>query len=201
MTDDNHMAVLRSEVKAFIVQALACFDTPSQVVAAVKTEFGIEITRQQCETHDPTKFAGQKLGKTWVDLFHAARKRFREETTDIPIANRAYRLRGLGRLAEKAEIYTDKPGKERGVCYRLLSEFFGVIGSATEVVVDGDAPDIFDAYQAAGIKVSDGKEQEVPETDPLKMKVPELKEWLTAKGIAFDPSAKKEDLQALVPAE
>ncbi len=54
-------------------------------------------------------------------------------------------------------IYTDKPGKERGVCYRLLSEFFGVIGSATEVVVDGDAPDIFDAYQAAGIKVSDGK--------------------------------------------
>ncbi|MFJ2539384.1 MULTISPECIES: DUF2280 domain-containing protein [unclassified Pseudomonas] len=97
------MAVLRSEVKAFIVQALACFDTPSQVVAAVKTEFGIEITRQQCETHDPTKFAGQKLGKTWVDLFHAARKRFREETTDIPIANRAYRLRGLGRMAEKAE--------------------------------------------------------------------------------------------------
>ncbi|MCX9150466.1 HeH/LEM domain-containing protein [Pseudomonas sp. TB1-B1] len=98
-------------------------------------------------------------------------------------------------------IYTNKPGKERGVCYRLLSEFFGVIGTATEVVVEGDAPDIFDAYQAAGIKVSDGNEQDAPETDPLKMKVPELKEWLTAKGIAFDATAKKEDLQALVPAE
>ncbi len=98
-------------------------------------------------------------------------------------------------------IYTDKPGKERGVCYRLLSEFFGVIGSATEVVVEGDAPEIFDAYQAAGVKVSDGNEQEAPETDPLKMKVPELKEWLTAKGITFDATAKKEDLQALVPAE
>ncbi len=98
-------------------------------------------------------------------------------------------------------IYTDKPGNERGVCYRLLSEFFGVIGSATEVVVDGDAPDIFDAYQAAGIKVSDGIDPEIKETDPLKMKVPELKEWLSEKGIAFDPSAKKEDLQALVPAE
>ena len=98
-------------------------------------------------------------------------------------------------------IYTDKPGKERGVCYRLLSEFFGVIGSATEVVVDGDAPDIYDAYQAAGIKVSDGNEQEAPETDPLKMKVSQLKEWLTEKGIAFDATAKKEDLQALVPAE
>jgi len=98
-------------------------------------------------------------------------------------------------------VYTDKPGKERGVCYRLLSEFFGVIGTATEVVVDGNAPEIYDAYEAAGIKVGDGKEQESAETDPLKMKVPELKDWLTAKGITFDPTAKKEDLQALVPAE
>ncbi|MGA5482731.1 HeH/LEM domain-containing protein [Pseudomonas sp. LW8] len=98
-------------------------------------------------------------------------------------------------------IYTDKPGKERGVCYRLLSEFFGVIGTATEVVIEGDAPEIYDAYEAAGIKVSDGKETENAETDPLKMKVPELKDWLTAKGIAFDPAAKKEDLQALVPAQ
>lgn len=97
------MAVLRSEVKAFIVQALACFDTPSQVVASVKTEFGIEITRQQCESHDPTKFAGRGLGGKWVELFYEARKRFREETSDIPIANRAFRLRTLGRMAEKAE--------------------------------------------------------------------------------------------------
>jgi hypothetical protein len=97
------MAALRSEVKAFIVQALACFDTPSQVVESVKKEFGIELSRQQCESHDPTKFAGRGLGAKWVALFHAARKRFREETTDIPIANRAYRLRTLGRMAEKAE--------------------------------------------------------------------------------------------------
>jgi len=97
------MAVLRSEVKAFIVQALACFDTPSQVAGSVKTEFGITITRQQVESHDPTKYAGQRLAKKWADLFHEARKRFREETADIPIANRAYRLRTLGRMAEKAE--------------------------------------------------------------------------------------------------
>lgn len=98
-------------------------------------------------------------------------------------------------------LYTDNPGRERGVCYRLLSQFFGVISTATEVVVEGDAPEIVDAYQAAGIKVSDGKEPESAETDPLKMKVPELKEWLTKKGIAFDAAALKEDLQALVPKE
>lgn len=143
-------------------------------------------------------------------------------------------------------IYTDAPGNERDVCYRLTSEFFGVISAASKVIVDGDFPHITAAYQRAGISVDDGKqptgpredgptvvefvaagykasnyppegyasrstgeeiaealkaEQEVPETDPLKMKVPELKDWLTEKGIAFEPSAKKEDLQALVPAE
>lgn len=96
-------------------------------------------------------------------------------------------------------IYTDKPGLEPGVCYRLLSEFFGVISSATEVVVEGDQPNIVEAYQKAGIKVSSSAAG--AETDPLKMTVPDLKAWLTAKGIEFDASAKKEDLQALVPKE
>ena len=97
------MAALRSEVKAFIVQALACFDTPSQVVEAVKKEFGLDVSRQVCEGHDPTKYAGRGLAQKWADLFHESRRRFREETADIPIANRAFRLRGLGRMAEKAE--------------------------------------------------------------------------------------------------
>lgn len=97
------MAALRSEVKAFIVQALACFDTPSQVAEQVKKEFGIEISRQTCESHDPTKYAGRGLAKKWADLFHDTRKRFREETAEIPIANRAYRLRALGRMAERAQ--------------------------------------------------------------------------------------------------
>lgn len=97
------MATLNNEVKAFIVQALACFDTPSQVAAAVREEFGIEVTRQKCEAHDPTKRAGKDLAKRWVVMFEDTRKRFREEVAEIPIANRAYRLRALGRMAEKAE--------------------------------------------------------------------------------------------------
>ena len=97
------MAALSSEVKAFIVQALACFDTPSQVAEAVKREFNVDVSRQQVESHDPTKRCSKTLAKRWVEMFHDARKRFREETVDIPIANRAYRLRALGRMAEKAE--------------------------------------------------------------------------------------------------
>jgi hypothetical protein len=97
------MAALNSEVKAFIVQALACFDTPAQVAASVREEFGIEVTRQQCESHDPTKRSGKDLAKRWVTLFEDTRARFREETAEIPIANRAYRLRALGRMVEKVE--------------------------------------------------------------------------------------------------
>lgn len=97
------MAALNNDVKAFIVQALACFDTPTQVVEAVQKEFSITVTRQQVETHDPTKYSGKGLAKRWVTLFEDTRQRFREETADIPIANRAYRLRALGRIAEKAE--------------------------------------------------------------------------------------------------
>ncbi|MBF8674821.1 hypothetical protein IRZ53_07405 [Pseudomonas fulva] len=98
-------------------------------------------------------------------------------------------------------IYTDKPGRERGVCYRLLSQFFGVIDGATQVVIEGDAPEIVEAYEAAGIKVGEQSGDDQSETDPHKMNVPELKEWLTAKGIEFDASAKKPDLQALIPQE
>ncbi|MFS1292033.1 DUF2280 domain-containing protein [Pseudomonas piscis] len=97
------MAALKDEVKRFIVQALACFDTPTQVVQAVKETFGLDVTRQQCELYDPTKYAGRDLGVKWRTVFEDTRKRFREDTADIPIANRAFRLRGLARMAEKAE--------------------------------------------------------------------------------------------------
>ncbi|WP_047934269.1 DUF2280 domain-containing protein [Pseudomonas putida] len=97
------MAALKSDVKAFIVQALACFDTPTQVSQAVKQEFDIDVTRQQVEQHDPTKRAGANLAAKWRTLFEDTRKRFREDVAEIPIANRAFRLRGLGRMAEKAE--------------------------------------------------------------------------------------------------
>ncbi|MDD0971623.1 DUF2280 domain-containing protein [Pseudomonas aphyarum] len=97
------MAALKNDVKAFIVQALACFDTPTLVSQNVKQEFDIDVTRQQVEQHDPTKRAGANLAAKWRTLFEDTRKRFREETAEIPIANRAYRLRTLGRMAEKAE--------------------------------------------------------------------------------------------------
>lgn len=97
------MPALDAQVKTFIVQQLACFDTPSTVVEAVKNEFGQTVSRQTVESHDPTKHAGRKLAQRWVDLFNSTRERFKAETAEIPIANRAVRLRALNRMANKAE--------------------------------------------------------------------------------------------------
>ena len=97
------MAALSPEVKAFIVQALACFDTPTQIASQVKQEFGLDISIQQVSSYDPTKAIAKNLGQKWIDLFNATRTRFQTELSDIPIANKAYRLRALDRMMTKAE--------------------------------------------------------------------------------------------------
>ncbi|HEM8561006.1 TPA: DUF2280 domain-containing protein [Citrobacter farmeri] len=97
------MAALKPEVKAAIVQMLACYDTLSIVVEAIQKDFGIKVTPQQVESHDPTKVSGKGLAKKWVDLFNSTRERFQNEISDIPIANKAYRLRVLDRMMTNAE--------------------------------------------------------------------------------------------------
>lgn len=139
------MAALKGEVKAFIVQSLACFDTPSQVVEAVKKEFGLAITRQQVESHDPTKANGKGLAQKWVDMFNITRDRFLNEISDIPIANKAYRLRALDRMATKTEgmknfalasQLIEQAAKEVGDAYTNKHKFehSGPNGGAIETV-------------------------------------------------------------------
>ncbi|MEV8978810.1 DUF2280 domain-containing protein [Klebsiella pneumoniae] len=111
------MAALKPEVRAFIVQELACFDTPSQIVESVQKEFKVQVTRQQVASHDPTKVAGKGLAQKWVDLFNRTRDRFLNEISDIPIANKAYRLRVLNRMAINAESM-----KNYGMTAQLLEQ-------------------------------------------------------------------------------
>lgn len=97
------MAALSTEVKAFIVQSLACFEPPTKVIDLVKAEFGVAVSRQQVSQYSPGNAMAAKLSGKWVDLFNTTRERFQAEITDIPIANKAYRLRALDRMATRAE--------------------------------------------------------------------------------------------------
>lgn len=96
------MATLNEAAKRFIVQALACYDTPTQVSEAVKDEFGIEVPRNQVGQYDPTKASGAALAKKWRELFYETRERFRKEVAEIPVADQAYRLRQLHKMVNEA---------------------------------------------------------------------------------------------------
>lgn len=111
------MATLREPIKIFIVQSLACMYTPQQVADAVKQEYGIEIDRRQCAAYDPTKPAGKNLSKKLAELFHKSRQEFRENVIDIPLANKAFRLREL------QDMY-DSAGKNKVVKQSILKQAF-----------------------------------------------------------------------------
>ena len=103
------MATLNNKVKAFIVQGLATYMTPSEVAQAVKEEFDVVVTRQQASSYDPNTAAGLTLSKRWTDLFKQFRDDFNNDIQAIPIANKAYRLRMLDRMARDAEKSKNRP--------------------------------------------------------------------------------------------
>lgn len=95
--------ILTNEVRSHIVQALACFDPIQTVRESVKKDYGVDVTKQHVESHDPTKAAGKGLARRWVELFEATRKAFIEDTSGVGISHRATRIRLLQRYAQKAE--------------------------------------------------------------------------------------------------
>ncbi len=94
---------LPEDVKVFIVQAVACFDSPATVAKAVNQEFGVSIPRQQVEKYDPTKRAGRALSPKLKAVFEATREGFIANTANIGWAHKATRLRLIQRVGERAE--------------------------------------------------------------------------------------------------
>ncbi|WP_368640468.1 DUF2280 domain-containing protein [Castellaniella ginsengisoli] len=131
------MATLTDAAKRFIVQALACYDTPSEVSAALKEEMGIDVPRMQVAQYDPTKVAGAKLARKWRDLFEDTRKKFREAVAEIPIADQAFRLRALGKIYDRhmargnvaaAAAVLEQAAKEQGGMFTNKREVSGPNG-------------------------------------------------------------------------
>lgn len=94
---------LTEELKVWVVQQLACFETHATVRDELKAEHGIEITKQALSGYDPTTKVGERLSEQRKALFHETRKQFLESTAEIGVAHRAVRLRMLERMALKAE--------------------------------------------------------------------------------------------------
>ena len=135
------MATLKEPVKIFIVQALACRDTPQEVAEAVKQEFKIELDRRQCASYDPTKPAGQNLSKKFVQLFNETREKFDAGLIDIPIANKHFRLKQYQKQLERNAKNTvmslkilEQAAKDVGGQFTNRQELTGKDGKPIETV-------------------------------------------------------------------
>ena len=95
------MAELSNDVKLAVVQSLARFATPAEVVAMVREEFEVETTVQQVRTYNPEhpKF---EAGEKWRPIFQAVRKAYLEDLSAVPIASQAFRLNALQKNFERA---------------------------------------------------------------------------------------------------
>ncbi|WP_294258472.1 DUF2280 domain-containing protein [uncultured Comamonas sp.] len=131
------MATLTEDQKVFIVQALACYDSPSTVAAAVKDQFGVIVSRQQVESYDHTKASSNGVAKKLVALFDETRERFLEGVAAVPVAKQVYRLRVLQRALERSEKQgnsamvlqiLEQAAKELGGVYTNRKELTGKDG-------------------------------------------------------------------------
>ncbi len=93
---------LTGEMKAFVVRRLACLESPSAVVDAVREEFGEIISRQTVQRYDPYALAGAGLSPRWRQLFEDTRRAFLDKTMNIGISHRAVRLSRLEAAYELA---------------------------------------------------------------------------------------------------
>lgn len=135
------MATLKEPVKIFIVQSLACRDTPQEVAELVKQEFKISIDRVQVAAYDPTKAAGKNLSKKFVELFHKTRAGFDAGLIDIPIANKHYRLKQYQKQLERNAKNTvmslkilEQAAKDCGGQFTNRQEITGKDGKPIETI-------------------------------------------------------------------
>lgn len=87
------MAKLNENIKVFIVQQFAMYQSPSEIVAIVKEIFGIETTRQQIHFYNVE--VNDNSAKKWKKLFVKTREKFLEDASMIAIAHKSVRLNEL----------------------------------------------------------------------------------------------------------
>lgn len=135
------MAALKEPVKIFIVQALACRDTPQEVAEQVLQEFGVKVDRKQCQSYDPTKAAGKNLSKKFIELFNKTRADFDAGLIDIPIASKYYRLKQYQKQLEKTKNaklalkILEQAAKDVGGQFTNRQEITGKDGEALQTTV------------------------------------------------------------------
>lgn len=153
------MAMLTRQAKLFIVTRLACFDAPSVVAKALKAELGVTASNSAIERYNPTLVQGKSLSDELKKVFEVTRNRFLRETTEVPIANKAVRLRLLQQMVDNAQSkgntqmvssLLEQAAKEVGDAFtnRQKVEQSGVVGTVPVPGPKAGSQTAEDAYKA-----------------------------------------------------
>lgn len=135
------MAALKGPVKVFIAERLGAFEKPTDIQHAVKQVFKVDVTLTQILAYNPTLVSGRNLGKMLREVFESARTKAMTDISNIPIANRGYRLRVLQRVVDDHDrnptlvmSALEQAAKEEGGNYtnRLKHEHTGKDGGPIE---------------------------------------------------------------------
>lgn len=120
-------------IKVEIVSRLACYDRICDIQADLR-ERGIEISDRGIAFYNAETC--QRSPKKWRDLFFQARESFLTELAKEPVTHRAFRVRRLGMLHERALLanereeaakYLEQAAKEVGGFYTNISKVQGAV--------------------------------------------------------------------------
>lgn len=133
------MARLNKRVKLYIVRSLATFESPTETAKGVQEEFGIQVTKQQCEAYDPTKKTGQDLSEELKKEFFKIRKDINKNLEAIPIANVYYRLSRLQKFIDH-DRFKENPVIVPSLLEQAAKEMGGLYTNRKEITGAGGEP-------------------------------------------------------------
>jgi hypothetical protein len=146
------VASLTPTVQSFVVQQLAWYRTPAQVVEDVQQEYGVEVSRSQVQYYHPEK-GGRGPKEEWKEQFYDLREAIRKGRVDVAIGQEAWRLQQLmliyrklmhmGHYLGAAEIL-EQAAKDEGGKYTNRMEHSGPGGAPIEHSHDIDLSELTD---------------------------------------------------------
>lgn len=116
------MAKLNDEVKLYIIQQLAMYQTPQVVADLVNQTFSIEVSRQQVYRYHPEQ---DRISQKFRIIFDTTRANFIRRVCDVPIAHLAYRLT---QLQEALDIERERPQRNTRLIMDILREAAKQVG-------------------------------------------------------------------------
>ena len=117
---------------------LAVYESPSDVIDAVKEKFNVAVTRQQLQHYDPNTVAGKDLAKGLKDLFEKTRNEF-EAKEPVPLAKKVARVKKLSNYVEKFENMGNF-GKAMEAMEQIAREEGGMFTNRKEITGAGGKP-------------------------------------------------------------